>query len=598
MPCHPDHRRGSGWPSCDPSRTFGNQPTMEPFPRFPLPCRGPAHLRKINHRFPQPAQLMNRDPLHLDQCVIYQIYPMSFQDSDGDGMGDINGIRQRLGYLATLGVDMLWLTPLYRSPKRDNGYDVADYRTIDPAFGTLAEMEQLVSDAAAHGIGIMMDIVANHTSTEHEWFVRALAGDPCYQGYYVFRDQAFVDAHPVTSIFGGSGWQYVPALDRYYLHNFDASQADLDWDNPAVRAEMAQVINFWLGKGIKGFRFDVIDMVSKDWNRLAMSNGPRLHDYIRELNATSFGGKGIITVGETWGADLAHMQNYSNPDGSEFSMVFNFEHLGLGNDKWTSRFDPLAFKQAMARHQQGLHGWGWNSLFLGNHDLPRAVSRFGDDRPKWRETSAKLWAMVLQLMQGTPFIYQGEELAMTNRHWQPDELRDVEAINYRASQAELAPAELSRRLDAIGRDNARTPMQWDAGPHAGFSTTTPWIALNANHLEINAAEQLARPDSPFHCYRQLIALRKAHPVIRHGDFELLDGDDPDRIGYRRRWQDPASAERHTLLLLANLTERPLVMPHFDQVEAGATLLMSNYPGQPTATFAPYQAAAWLLPARE
>ncbi|WDF93642.1 alpha-glucosidase [Aeromonas dhakensis] len=540
---------------------------------------------------------MNRDSIHLDQCVIYQIYPMSFQDSDGDGMGDINGIRQRLGYLATLGVDMLWLTPLYRSPKRDNGYDVADYRAIDPAFGTLAEMEQLIVEAAAHGIGIMMDIVANHTSTEHAWFVQALAGDPRYQAYYVFRDQAFVDAHPVTSIFGGSGWQYVPALDRYYLHNFDASQADLDWDNPAVRAEMAAVIHFWLGKGVKGFRFDVIDMVSKSWSPLAMSNGPRLHDYIRELNAESFGGQGIITVGETWAADLAHMQNYSNPDGSEFSMVFNFEHLGLGQDKWSSRFDPLAFKRAMARHQQGLHRRGWNSLFLGNHDLPRAVSRFGDDRPEWREVSAKLWAMVLHLMQGTPFIYQGEELAMTNRHWQPGELRDVEAINYRASQSGLGPAELSRRLDAIGRDNARTPMQWDAGPRAGFSTATPWIALNTNHLEINAAEQLARPDSPFHCYRQLIALRKAHPVVRHGDFELLDGDDPERIGYRRRWQDPASGERHTLLLLANLTKRPLVMPHFDQVKAGATLLMSNYPGQPTATFAPYQAAAWLLKAR-
>jgi glucan 1,6-alpha-glucosidase len=536
---------------------------------------------------------MNRDPLHLDQCVIYQIYPMSFQDSDGDGMGDINGIRQRLGYLATLGVDMLWLTPLYRSPKRDNGYDVADYRAIDPAFGTLAEMEQLIADAAAHGIGIMMDIVANHTSTEHEWFVEALAGDPRYQGYYVFRDQAFVDAHPVTSIFGGSGWQYVPALDRYYLHNFDASQADLDWDNPAVRAEMAQVINFWLGKGIKGFRFDVIDMVSKTWSPLAMSNGPRLHDYIRELNAASFGGQGIITVGETWGADLAHMQHYSNPDGSEFSMVFNFEHLGLGQDKWSSHFDPLAFKRAMARHQQGLHDRGWNSLFLGNHDLPRAVSRFGDDRPEWRETSAKLWAMVLHLMQGTPFIYQGEELGMTNRHWQPDELRDVEAINYSASQAGLDPAELARRLDAIGRDNARTPMQWDAGHHAGFSTANPWIALNANYMDINAAEQLARPDSLFHCYRQLIALRKAHPVIRHGDFELLDGDDPQRISYRRRWQDPASGERHTLLLLANLTERPLVMPHFDQVEESATLLIGNYPDAPTTTFAPYQAAVWL-----
>ncbi|POG24310.1 glucohydrolase [Aeromonas bestiarum] len=530
----------------------------------------------------------------LDTCVIYQIYPMSFQDSNGDGMGDIKGICQRLDYLATLGVDMLWLTPVYRSPKRDNGYDVADYRAIDPAFGTQAEMEQLISDAAARGIGIMMDIVANHTATEHAWFRQALAGDPRYQDYYVFRDQAFVDAHPVESIFGGSGWEYVPELDRYYLHNFDMSQADLDWDNPAVRAEMAGVINFWLAKGIKGFRFDVIDMVSKTWSPLAMSNGPRLHDYIRELNAASFGNKGIVTVGETWGADLAHMQHYSNPNGSEFSMVFNFEHLGLGQDKWSSHFDPLAFKRAMARHQQGLHGQGWNSLFLNNHDLPRAVSRFGDDRPKWRELSAKLWAMVLHMMQGTPFIYQGEELGMTNRHWQADELRDVEAIHYSASQPELAPAELSRRLDAIGRDNARTPMQWDAGPHAGFSTTTPWIALNDNHIEINAAEQLARPDSPFHCYRQLIELRKAHPVIRHGDFELLDGDDPLRIGYRRHWQDPASGERHTLLLLANLTADTLPMPHLELVERGAPLLMGNYPDAPTATFAPHQAAVWLM----
>ena len=229
--------------------------------------------------------ILHTPAIDLDSCVIYQIYPMSFQDCDGDGMGDINGIRQRLDYLAQLGVDLLWLTPIYRSPKRDNGYDVADYRTIDPAFGTLAEMEQLITEAAAHGIGIMMDIVANHTSTEHEWFRQGLAGDPRYQEYYVFRDQAFVDAHPIASIFGGSGWQYVPELNRYYLHNFDASQADLDWDNPAVRAEMATVINFWLGKGIKGFRFDVIDMVSKEWDRLAMSNGPRLHDYIRDVAA-------------------------------------------------------------------------------------------------------------------------------------------------------------------------------------------------------------------------------------------------------------------------------------------------------------------------
>ncbi|MGL5037513.1 MAG: alpha-glucosidase [Aeromonas sp.] len=533
--------------------------------------------------------------IDLSHCVCYQIYPMSFQDSNGDGIGDINGIRQRLDYLRTLGVDMLWLTPIYCSPKRDNGYDVADYRAIDPAFGTLDQMALLIEEAAEYGIGIMMDIVANHTSTAHQWFIRALAGDPHYQAYYIFRDQAFVDAHPVKSIFGGRGWQYVPALNCYYLHNFDASQADLNWDNPKVRAEMAAVINFWLAKGIKGFRFDVIDMVSKTWSPLAMSNGPHLHNYICELNQASFGGKGIITVGETWGADLTHMRRYSNPNGHEFSMVFNFEHLGLGRNKWSSRFDPLAFKRVMARYQQGLHGSGWNSLFLSNHDLPRAVSRFGDDRPKWREVSAKLWAMVLHMMQGTPFIYQGEELAMTNRHWQADELRDVEAITYCAHQPKLAPTTLSRRLDAIGRDNARTPMQWDATSFAGFSTVLPWIAINENHLEINALDQLARPDSPFHCYRQLIALRKAHPVIRHGDFTLLDEHDPHRISYRRRWQDPATGSWHTLLLLANLTSKPQQMPHFNAITPAFTLLLNNTRGQPNSTFSPYQCAIWCTP---
>ena len=513
--------------------------------------------------------------LTLDQCVIYQIYPMSFQDSDGDGMGDIKGIRQRLDYLATLGVDLLWLTPVYRSPRRDNGYDVADYRAIDPAFGTLAEMDLLIAEAAAHGMGIMMDIVANHTSTEHQWFRQALAGDPRYQAYYVFRDQAFVDAHPLDSIFGGSAWEYVPTLGSYYLHNFDASQADLDWDNPAVRAEMAEVINFWLARGIKGFRFDVIDMVSKEWDRLAMSNGPRLHDYIRELNAASFGGQGIITVGETWAADLAHMQNYSNPDGSEFSMVFNFEHLGLGRDKWTSRFDPLSFKDAMARHQSGLHGQGWNSLFLGNHDLPRAVSRFGDDSPEWRELSAKQWVLVLHMMQGTPFIYQGEELAMTNRHWQPDELRDVEAINYRASQAELDPAELSRRLDAIGRDNARTPYQWDGTLYAGFSTAKPWLRVNPNHTEVNAARELCDPDSVLNFFRRVVTLRKEHPDLVYGSFRLVDADNPQVFAYLRE-----GTGRNYLTVLNFSPKAARFDPKTDLTEAMP--LLHNYPAPPIA----------------
>ncbi|MBT3192850.1 MAG: alpha-glucosidase [Verrucomicrobia bacterium] len=535
----------------------------------------------------------------LNECTIYQIYPMSFQDSTGTGMGDLNGIRQRLDYLSTLGVNMLWLTPIYRSPKRDNGYDVADYRTIDPDFGSLSEMEALIAEASERGIGIMMDIVANHTSTEHEWFQRALAGDSHYQAFYVFRDQAFVDAHPVGSVFGGNAWEYVPELDRYYLHNFDPSQADLDWENPAVRSAMADVLNFWIGKGIQGFRFDVIDMVSKDWQAMRMSNGPRLHDYIRELNRASFGGQEIVTVGETWGADLDHMRHYSNPVGDEFSMVFNFEHLGLGCDKWQARFGPQTFKQVVSRLQPGLHGQGWNSLFLGNHDLPRVVSYAGNDDPQWRDVSAKQWAILLHMLQGTPFIYQGEELGMTNRHWQRDELRDVEAINYCDSHAELGGAELSDRIDRIARDNARTPMQWDASEYAGFSDAPPWIPVNENYRQINAELQVSDPSSVFHCYRQLIALRKQLAVIGHGDFSLLDAGDPERCCYVRVYRDPETGVQQRLLVLANLSECHQEMPHFSSALEGKAPLISNYQdaqggGGPSSLFRPYETAAWLL----
>ncbi|PKQ81699.1 trehalose-6-phosphate hydrolase [Aeromonas sobria] len=521
--------------------------------------------------------------------VIYQIYPRSFQDSNGDGIGDLNGIRSRLGYLSQLGVDMLWLTPVYASPQRDNGYDISNYHDIDPAFGSFSDMLALISEAATLGIGIMMDIVANHTSTEHSWFKKALAGDKSYQDFYVFRDQQFVNEYPLTSIFGGNAWEYVPALDMYYLHNFDITQADLDWDNVNVRKAMAAVVQFWLDQGIKGFRFDVIDMISKNWPTRSMSNGPRLHDYIKELNHSTFGGKNIITVGETWSADLEHMKSYSSPAGDEFSMVFNFEHLGFGHDKWQSHINIKTIKNVFTRNQCELRNQGWNSLFLSNHDLPRAVSRFGNDTPQWRELSAKQWAIILHMQQGTPFIYQGEELGMTNRQWHPSEIRDIEAKNYFNSHInDSTESEVLTRIRKISRDNARTPMQWDDTNHASFSTVTPWIQVNENYHSINVANQQHDDNSVFNCYRKLISLRKKLDIIREGDFTMLGSDTSNHICYSRQWQGK------TLIVMANLTTTPLAIPvHKDDL---ATLepLLTNYP---TPSYSdelrPLEAVVWL-----
>jgi glucan 1,6-alpha-glucosidase len=521
--------------------------------------------------------------------VIYQIYPRSFQDSNGDGIGDLNGIRSRLNYLSLLGVDMLWLTPVYSSPQRDNGYDISDYHDIDPVFGDFSDMQSLITEAAKLDIGIMMDIVANHTSTEHNWFKKALAGDKYYQDFYVFRDKAFIDTYPSTSIFGGNAWEYVPSLDLYYLHNFDLTQADLDWDNINVRTAMANVVNFWIKQGIKGFRFDVIDMISKDWPTRSMSNGPRLHDYIKELNHTSFGRKNIITVGETWSADLEHMKCYSSPTGDEFSMVFNFEHLGFGHDKWQSHVDIKKIKSVITRNQQKLRNQGWNSLFLSNHDLPRAVSRFGNDHPQWRELSAKQWAIILHLQQGTPFIYQGEELGMTNRQWIPSEIRDIEARNYFNSHIDGDPeSEVLARIGNISRDNARTPMQWEDNNHAGFSTVTPWIQVNENYHSINVTNQLHDDNSVLNCYRKLISLRKNLDIIREGDFTMIDEESSSHICYHRHWQGK------TLIVMANLTTASLVMPAPTDEMTAFSQLLTNYP-TPSITneLRPLEAIVWL-----
>ena len=350
---------------------------------------------------------------HFKNKVVYQIYPMSFKDSNNDGMGDIQGIIEKLDYLKFLGVDMLWITPVYTSPKFDNGYDIADYYNIDSQFGTMDDFDNLIKEAKNREIGIIMDIVANHTSTYHEWFKNALNGDKKYQDYYIFRDKSYVEAHPIKSIFGGNAWKYIENLDLYYLHNFDKTQADLDWDNAEVREEIYKILNFWLEKGVEGFRFDVIDMISKDFDKLSMSNGADLHNYIKEMNKKTFGNYKTLTVGETWSADTEHTKLYSNPDGSEFSMVFTFEHIMFTSNKWETSIDKEKLKEIFKKNQTELFNKGWNSLFFNNHDLPRLISRYGDEN--YREITGKQWAMILHCMQGTPFIYQGEEIGMTNR---------------------------------------------------------------------------------------------------------------------------------------------------------------------------------------
>lgn len=453
--------------------------------------------------------------------VVYQIYPMSYRDSNGDGMGDINGIREKIPYLSELGVDMLWITPIYLSPKYDNGYDIADYYKIDPQFGTMSDFENLIEEANNKGIGIIMDIVANHTSTEHDWFKKALTGDTDFQNYYIFRDKNFIANHPIDSIFGGKAWEYVENLDLYYLHNFDKSQADLNWDNIKVREEIYKILNFWLDKGVKGFRFDVIDMISKEFDKLSMSNGPDLHKYIKEMNKQSFGNYETLTVGETWSADTEHAKFYSNPDGSEFSMVFTFEHIMYNMNKWETKIDKEKLKGIFEKYQNELYKKGWNSLFLNNHDLPRVISRYGNER--YREITGKQWAMILHCMQGTPFIYQGEEIGMTNRAWKKEEIRDVEALNYYNDAIKNHSEEyVLDKINKISRDNARTPMQWDMSNYGGFSNVEPWIIVNDNYREVNVKNAISNHNSIFYIYKELIKLRKNEDIITEGNFNLLD----------------------------------------------------------------------------
>ena len=531
-------------------------------------------------------------------AVIYQIYPRSFQDSNGDGIGDLAGITKRLDYLETLGIDAIWLSPVYRSPQDDNGYDISDYCDIDPMFGTLEDMEVLIGEAKKHHIRIIMDLVLNHSSDEHRWFQEAKKSrDNPYHDYYVWRDG--VEGTPpndMKATFGGSAWTWVPEVGQYYFHQFSVKQPDLNWDNPALRQELYKAIRFWMDKGVGGFRLDVIDQIAKDPDLKITSNGPMLHAYLRELNANTFGGTELVTVGEAWGATVQNAPIYSDPRGKEFSMVFQFEHIGLdqipGKEKWD--LAPLqlsALKEVLTKWQVGLHGKGWNSLFWNNHDLPRIVSRWGNDGA-YRQESAKMLATLLHGMQGTPYIYQGEELGMTNVVFPTiDDYRDIETLHmYRDRMAAgYDETDVMRSIHAKSRDNARTPMQWDTSANAGFTTGTPWMQVNPNYTAINAADEAADGSSVFHYYQTLIRLRKQYPIFSEGDFTLLFADHPALFAYQRRLGD------QVMTVLCNFYEEPLTLPAA-QVSALPldTLLLGNYDAPADAAhFRPYEARIYL-----
>lgn len=474
-------------------------------------------------------------------AVIYQIYPRSFQDTNGDGFGDFQGIIKRLPYLEKLGIDCIWLCPVYRSPQDDNGYDISDYCDVDPMFGTMADMEELIGKAREHGIYIVMDLVLNHSSDEHKWFIEAKKSrENPYHDYYVWRDgKEGVLPNDMKAAFGGSAWEWVPEVEQYYFHQFSVKQPDLNWQNPKLRQALWDIINFWIDKGVGGFRLDVIDLVGKVPDEKITSNGPKLHEYIKEMTAHTFVRDNLISVGETWSATPEIAKLYSNPDGSELSMVFQFEHICLdqqeGKEKWDLAPLPFhKFKEVWNKWQTELYGCGWNSLFWDNHDLPRIVSRWGDEG-QYREESAKMLATLLHGMQGTPYIYQGEELGMTNVKYELEEYRDIELFGmYKERRAQgYTHEELMESIYAKTRDNARTPMQWDTTEQAGFTTGKPWMKVNPNYTEINAAEQVDCEDSIFNYYRKLIQLRKELPVLTDGKFTMLDMDHDQIFAYLR-----------------------------------------------------------------
>ena len=495
-------------------------------------------------------------------------------DSNGDGIGDLKGITSKLEYLQKLGITALWLSPVYDSPMDDNGYDIANYEAIADIFGDMSDMDELLAEAKKRDIRIIMDLVVNHTSDEHAWFIEARENpESLERDFYIWRDKP----NELVSIFSGSAWEYDETSGQYYLHFFSKKQPDLNWENPQLRQKVYDMMNFWIDKGIGGFRMDVIDMIGKIPDQLIDTNGPRLHDYIKEMNQASFGKHDLLTVGETWGATPEIAKQYSNPDNQELSMVFQFEHIGLqhkpDSPKWEyeKELDVSALKTIFNKWQTELElGQGWNSLFWNNHDLPRIVSRWGND-DVYRKESAKMFAILLHMMKGTPYIYQGEELGMTNCPIDDiSEAKDIETINMyneRISSG-FTKEEILESINAKGRDNARTPMQWNAREHAGFTTGIPWLRVNPNYKEINAEEALADQDSVFYMYKKLIDLRRKHDIIVWGDYELVEETPEHVFAYSRIYED------QRWLVVCNMSSEKQV---FTVPREALRIIVSNYP---------------------
>lgn len=488
--------------------------------------------------------MLNLQKHWWQETTVYQVYPRSFKDSNGDGIGDLQGVISKLDYLQNLGIGAIWLSPVYRSPNDDNGYDISDYEDIMQEFGTMADMDELIAEAKKRNIRIVMDLVVNHTSDEHKWFIEAKKGkDNPYRDYYIWRDPKDGGVpNDLKSSFSGSAWQYDEKSGQYYLHLFSKKQPDLNWENPKVRQAVYDMMNFWIDKGIGGFRMDVIDLIGKQPDKEITGNGPKLHEYLHEMNRATFGKKDMLTVGETWGATPEIAKMYSDPKREELAMVFQFEHSELDQQPGKQKWDLLPLnvgklKAVLAKWQTELGNEGWNSLFWNNHDLPRIVSRWGNDK-EYRVESAKMFAILLHMMKGTPYIYQGEEIGMTNKPITDiSEVEDIESRNmyHERLEAGYKKADIIKSINTKGRDNARTPIQWDESENGGFTTGTPWLAVNPNYKQINVKDALADKNSVFYTYQKLVQLRKDNPIMIWGDFKLLDT--PDTIfAYERSYQ--------------------------------------------------------------
>ena len=548
------------------------------------------------------------------EAVVYQIYPRSFMDSNGDGIGDLNGITEKLDYLKELGIDVIWLSPVYQSPNDDNGYDISDYQAIMTEFGTMEDYDRMLARAHELGIKIMMDLVVNHTSDEHAWFVESRKSvDNPYRDFYIWRKGKEDGKEPNNwgSCFSGSAWKYDEQTDMYFLHLFSKKQPDLNWDNPKVRDHVFDMMNWWCEKGIDGFRMDVISLISKPeglpdgipgengYADSGCANGPHVHEYLQEMNRKVLSKYDLITVGEAAGVTLEEAKKYANADGSELNMVFQFEHVSGSEHekthygKWDGHKMPLPeWKANLSKWQTGLSNEAWNSLYLSNHDQPRSVSRYGNDSEEYRERSAKLLATCLHMLQGTPYVYQGEELGMCNAYFDNlEDYRDIESINaYHelTEQCGVSHEEMMGYLKRISRDNARTPMQWDDSKNAGFTTGTPWLKVNSNYPEVNAKAQVNDPDSEFSYYKKLIRLRHENEIIVYGDYELLEAESEETFIYKRTY------ENEHLMVLCNFTDHEVSVTDavMEQIADGAEKLITNYADDMGQTLRPYEAKVY------